>query len=78
MHRGFKEADIVIGMFARDHLADMSDSDVAEFEQLLDVPDQELYAWIVGRTAVPANYDGPVMTRLQAYPVADILDRELR
>jgi len=76
MHRGFKEADIVIGRFAKENLATMTDAQVAEFEVLLEVPDQELYAWIIGRVPVPANYEGEVMTMLQAFPVADSIAEE--
>lgn len=78
MHRGFKEADIIIGRFARDNLATMTDSQIAEFEALLEVPDQELYAWIIGRIETPANYTGEVMAMLQAYPVATVLEQDAR
>ena len=65
-HRGFKEADLVIGGFARDHLAGMSEAQLDEFESLLAVPDQDLYAWIVGREPAPAEIDGPVFRDLAA------------
>ncbi len=65
-HRGFKEADLVIGGFARARLADMSENELDEFEALLEIPDQELYAWIVGREPVPQDVDGPVFQALAA------------
>ncbi|WP_031552239.1 succinate dehydrogenase assembly factor 2 [Parvularcula oceani] len=70
MHRGFKEADIVIGKFAQANLAEMSDSEAEEFARLLEVPDQELYGWIIRDENVPDNYRGPVLKRLQAFDVA--------
>lgn len=75
MHRGFKEADIVVGRFAEAHLADMTDEETALFRQLLDVPDRELYAWIIGRETAPANYQSPLLERMQAFDVAATMPR---
>ena len=75
MHRGFKEADIVIGRFAAAHLADMTDDETEEFRLLLEVPDQDLYAWIIGRAEVPENYRGPVLAAMQAFDVAATMER---
>lgn len=63
-HRGFKEADLVIGGYARAHLTGMSEAQLDEFEALLEVPDQDLYAWVVGREPVPPEHDGPVFRAL--------------
>lgn len=67
MHRGFKEADLIVGHFASEHLETMSQMEIDEFTSLLEVPDQELYAWIIGRADVPDNYDGPVFRRMKAF-----------
>ena len=72
MHRGFKEADIVVGKFAEANLASFSDEEEAEFARLLDVPDQDLFAWIIRRAPTPPNYEGPVLARMQAFDVAAI------
>ena len=72
MHRGFKEADIVVGKFAEANLASSDDAEEAEFARLLDVPDQDLYAWIIGRAETPDNYRGPVLARMQAFDVAAV------
>ncbi|WP_421786552.1 succinate dehydrogenase assembly factor 2 [Hyphobacterium sp.] len=65
-HRGFKEADLVIGGFARAHLPEMNATALAEFEALLEIPDQDLYAWIVGREMPPEEVDGPVFRALSS------------
>jgi antitoxin CptB len=70
MHRGFKEADIVVGRFAAENLAAMSEAEEAEFARLLDVPDQDLYAWIIGREEAPENYRGPVLDKMKRFDVA--------
>jgi antitoxin CptB len=69
-HRGFKEADLVIGGFARARLPEMDAAALAEFETLLEIPDQDLYAWIVGREPVPDDFRGPVYDALAASAVA--------
>ena len=69
-HRGFKEADLVIGGYARKNLPNMSEAALDEFEALIDTPDQELYAWIVGREPVPEEFKGPVFDSLAASAVA--------
>jgi antitoxin CptB len=75
MHRGFKEADIVVGRFAEAHLAGMTEAETEEFRLLLEVPDQELYAWIIRRSEAPANYRGPVLEKMQAFDVAGTIPR---
>lgn len=67
MHRGFKEADLIIGHFAKQHLHDMAETELEEFVRLLEVPDQELYGWLIGRHNVPENHDGPIFRRLKAF-----------
>lgn len=75
MHRGFKEADIVVGRFAALNLASFTDEEEAEFARLLDVPDQDLYGWIIRREDVPDNYRGPVLERLQAFDVPSVMPK---
>lgn len=71
-HRGFKEADLIIGHFAAEALAGMSDMELDEFERLLAFSDHDLYAWITGDAEPPANVYGPVFTRLCAFDIAKI------
>lgn len=66
-YRGFKEADILIGAFARAHLPTMSQSDLDEFEALLTLNDRDLYDWATGKEEPPANICGPVFERLRHF-----------
>ena len=75
MHRGFKEADLILGEFAKVSLPTMTEGETKEFEQLLEVPDQELFGWIIGREAAPPNYQGDVLSKIQAFNVAEKLIR---
>jgi antitoxin CptB len=63
-HRGTLEMDLVLGRFADAELAGMSVSEIAQLEALLDVPDPDLFGWVIGQAAVPANQDTPMFRRL--------------
>ncbi len=47
--RGMREMDLILGGFADAHIGDLGDHDLADFEALMDVADDELFAWIAGR-----------------------------
>ncbi len=66
-HRGFREADIIIGGFAEKHLEQLSPEQLDEFERLIDQPDQDLYAWIIGREPIPEQFAGEVMDLIRSF-----------
>jgi antitoxin CptB len=68
-HRGTKESDFILGSFADAHLPGMPDSKLDDFEALLDVPDPEIYDWVIGRADVPAEYDNAVVRDLLAHKI---------
>jgi len=71
MHRGFKEADLLLGGFAQKFIHEMSVVDLDEFEELIAFPDRELYEWATGRETPPANIEtNPVFQSLRTFNVA--------
>jgi len=64
--RGFKEVDLVFGTFAAAELARLSESELDQFEALLNAPDQDVYAWLRGHEPVPADFDTPLFARMKA------------
>ena len=50
-HRGFREADLILGPFADAYAETMDEAQLARFEALLTAPDQDLYDWIMERAA---------------------------
>jgi antitoxin CptB len=66
-HRGFREADLILGPFADQHLAGMNAVELDAFEALIDQPDHDLYDWIVGRAEAPAAVQGSVLERIRAF-----------
>ena len=63
-HRGTREMDLIMGRFAETNMAEFSDSEVDQYEELLNVPDPDIYEWICGRSDVPANLNSPVVQKL--------------
>lgn len=65
--RGFVEADLILGPFADRHAAALDAGQLDVFETLLDQPDQDLYAWIIGLKPVPAEFDTDVMELIRDF-----------
>lgn len=63
-HRGIREADLLLGRFADAHIADLSDPELDTYEQLLDVPDHDLYAWVTNDGMAPAEYETALFQKL--------------
>ena len=63
-HRGMRETDLIMGRFADSALTDLSDAELAEFELLIEVPDRDLLAWVIGEVRVPQAYDTELFRRL--------------
>jgi len=65
--RGMKETDLILGGFAEEHLAAMNETELDQFESLLEEPDAYVMDWLFNRKPVPTEHDTPVMARLKAY-----------
>ena len=66
-HRGMREVDLILGRFADARLAGMATSDLDAFEALLDTPDQDVLAWVLGEAPVPSDQDTPFLRNLIAF-----------
>lgn len=66
-YRGFKEADMILGGFAKAHIKTMSEEEVTQFEDLLGAKDHDIYDWVSEKSPVPANYDTPLLDRLRKF-----------
>lgn len=53
MRRGIKEMDIILSAFADEHLAEMSDAELLQYDSLLNENDQDLYQWVTGQHSPP-------------------------
>ncbi|HET7381243.1 MAG TPA: succinate dehydrogenase assembly factor 2 [Pseudolabrys sp.] len=66
-HRGIREVDLVLGRFADAQLTSLADRELDELERWLDVPDQQIFAWVNGMEPVPANYETALFRRLREF-----------
>lgn len=69
VYRGNKENDILLGQFARAHIASFDASELDQYERLLEVGDNQIYDWVSGKETVPAENDTPVLRKLLAFRV---------
>ena len=69
VYRGNKENDILLGQFARAHIAEFSAAELDQYERLLQAGDNDIYDWVSGKADVPADVDTPVLRKLLAFRV---------
>jgi len=65
--RGVREMDLIVGRFADAYIERLDEPALDDFERLIEVPNNELYAWVVGETAVPADHDTAVLRELRTF-----------
>ncbi|MBR1149395.1 succinate dehydrogenase assembly factor 2 [Bradyrhizobium sp. JYMT SZCCT0428] len=70
-HRGTREMDLILGRFADAEIAGLSDSDMAELERLLEVPDPDLYAALTGEKPLDPEYASALFDRIKARRAVD-------
>ena len=65
--RGVREMDLIVGRFADAYIDRFDQSGLDDFERLTEVPNAELYAWVIGAKTAPANFDTAVLAQLRAF-----------
>ena len=56
-HRGMREMDLIMGRFADSAVAELTETELADLERLIELPDRDLLAWVTGEVAVPNDVD---------------------
>jgi antitoxin CptB len=69
-HRGTKEMDLLLGPFADACLDGFDPQTLAEYEAVLELPEPDLYEWIMGRAVPPADARSTALDRLIAFYIA--------
>jgi antitoxin CptB len=70
-HRGTKELDLIIGGFADVHLPALTEAELDQFEKILEVPEPELYAALIGDDPAPQGISGDVFEKIKLFRVVD-------
>jgi antitoxin CptB len=69
-HRGIREMDLVLGGFADAELAALSEPELVEVESWLDIPDQQMFAWVNGAEAPPPELNSALFKRLRTFHIS--------
>ncbi|KAF7426066.1 succinate dehydrogenase assembly factor 2 [Pleurotus ostreatus] len=54
--RGTLESDLLLSTFARDYLQNMTESELKEYDKLLDEPDWDIYYWATEERTPPSAW----------------------
>lgn len=63
-HRGIKEMDIVMGTFVQGRIEHSDESELQELERILEIPDQDLLAWLTGAQQVPREQQSALLKEM--------------
>jgi antitoxin CptB len=66
-HRGMREMDLIMGGFADSTVADLAETELVDFERLIEAPDRAILAWVTGEEVVPADHDTALFRRLREF-----------
>ena len=59
--------DLILGRFVDREIAGLSVDELEQLERLIELPDVDLYAAIVGDKVLPAEFVGPVFDRIKNF-----------
>jgi antitoxin CptB len=65
--RGVREMDLIVGRFADVYIDQFDEPALDDFERLIEAPNADLYAWVVGADVIPVNYDTGVLRQLRSF-----------
>lgn len=66
-HRGMLETDLLLGRFADAEVRNLSESELDDFEALLEALDRDVFSWATGEVETPRAYDTPLFRRIVAF-----------
>jgi antitoxin CptB len=66
-HRGTREMDLILGRFADAEIASLTEDELAQFEQLIDLPDPDLYAALTGNRPLAGEYASGLFDRIKSF-----------
>jgi antitoxin CptB len=67
-HRGTREMDLILGRFADAAIADLTDAELGQLEQLIEVPDPDLYAALSSDVLLAPEFRTRLFDRIKSFP----------
>jgi antitoxin CptB len=61
------ETDLLLGRFADAEVERLSESELDDFETLLEAIDRDVFAWMTGETPIPQAYDTVLFRKIVAF-----------
>ncbi len=56
--------DIVVGTFVQNRISRSDENEMQELERILEIPDQDLLAWLTGAQPVPEDQQSPLLLEM--------------
>ena len=66
-HCGMKENDILLGRFADRYIQKLNDQQLDDLEVLMKQNDIDIINWVIGKTAVPEEFNTELMLLIQSF-----------
>ena len=66
-HRGTREMDLIMGGFCDAKISELTETEIDEFEILIDLPDDDLYRWVSGEAEPPPAADTPLFRKMRDF-----------
>jgi antitoxin CptB len=66
-HRGTREMDMILGGFADVEITNLSDAEMTELENLMELPDPDLYAAFSGAQPLESPYEDGIFIRIKQF-----------
>ena len=63
--------DLILGRFADAEIAGLAEHELAELERLIEIPDSDLYAALLGDGPLSASYESALFERIKAFRAVD-------
>jgi antitoxin CptB len=67
-HRGTREMDLILGRFADASIADLTDAELEQLEQLVEVSDPDLYAALSSDVLLAPEFRTRLFDRIKSFP----------
>lgn len=63
--------DLILGQFADDNIDNLDEAELTCFEGLLNIDDRDLFQWVTGEAATPAEHDTFLFRKICTYGQSD-------
>jgi antitoxin CptB len=66
-HRGTREMDLMLGRVTDAYIGEFDESEIVALENLMELPDPDIYNWIIGAAVPPDGMDTQLLRRIRDF-----------